>query len=81
MKQLENKLFQLFAKLRYLFVSGSEQQEIETNVKGIVSKHFDTLVKLEKYDTGELEKPAEVARHTTVQSYLRSLPRTTSTSS
>ena len=73
------KLFQ--AKVCGWHIGGTSQisrEDVAEKVQYSVRKYGKTLKMLDQYDRGQIEKPDRLARHKSVQDYLRDLQRTAS---
>ncbi len=57
--------------------SWPSQKKIEKIASDSIARHQDTLIKLEKYDKGEIKKPAKLAQYSSLQDYLRDLQKRT----
>lgn len=51
---------------------------LEAGVNNSVLRHKAVLDKLEKYDRGEIQKPQDLARYSSVQEYLQDIQKSPS---
>lgn len=68
-------LFDTFSSYLKLLFMGYDNSEIEKVFTKIVKNRASTLIKLDKYDTGEIKKTHDLAQHTSVRGYLRKIQK------
>jgi hypothetical protein len=74
---MKNIIQKITSLIKETFYSKYFKKKIEKNVADVMSKHTDTLIKLEKYDKREIQKSKKMAKYSSVQDYLRDFQRKT----